>query len=510
MKIGFRRAVIAVGTAVVMLTSVFAGTVVAASTNEITVGASALSVKQGESFDVSVGFEAGDSGASGFQLYLHYDSSKVEAYVPTIDEQNGRYNVGSRFSVITNYDYSSSAVKIVGANLSANNITVDTPLSLVTFRPKAGASGKAAFWIEVEKLVENKDGSMVNTTYTVPTKSNPVYVSIQAPVTTTTTTTTTTAKAVTTTTKITTTTEKITTTPEVTTTTEEITTTPEVTTTTEKVTTTPEVTTTTEKVTTTPEVTTTTEEVTTTPEVTTTTEEVTTTPEVTTTTEKATTNPESTTTSEESVSNQPVAVIGGDEPLYTYSQTDGEYDEAAVEPYCVDLKEYVDDFSVSYNVKVSVSSDGYAKGSVSMNDVDGNWTKHCQNTDTEVWEAENITLDRNDALVFVQLFYVSPGTTFSVERIEVTAVKAEASEPDQEKPEEAEPSENEPVAADGDTTESEKVKDFVDSLPENDKNPQTSDETRSVLVFALIGIEVAAMGMTLFFSDRTKKEKAED
>ncbi len=145
-----------------------------------------------------------------------------------------------------------------------------------------------------------------------------------------------------------------------------------------------------------------------------------------------------------------------------------------------------------------------------MNDVDGNWTKHCQNTDTGVWEAENVTLDRNDALVFVQLFYVSPGTTFSVDKIEVTPYKSEALEPDQEKTEEAEPSESELVTAGGDTTESEKVQDFVDDLPENDKNPQTSDETRSALVFALIGVEVAAMGMTLFFSGQTKKEEAED
>lgn len=533
MNIGFKKAVISIGTAVVMLTSVFAGSVVASSTNEITVSPSASTVKPGESFDVSVGYEAGTNGASGFQLFLHYDNELLDVYVPSSSELGGKYDVGSRFSVITNYSYSEGTVKIVGANMSANNITVDTALSLVTFKAKSGASGTAKIWIDVEKLVENKDGSMVSTSYSAPTVSSPVKIKIAAPTTTTksTTTPTTTTKATTTTTTTTTpttTTTSQTTTPTTTTltSTESVTTTPETTTTTSNSTTTPTTTeaTTTTSATTEAATTTTTQSTTAATTTTTQAEAVTTTtaessvstePETTTTADEMTTTAASSQTAPSQNEDTPAepsedaVLISGDNPLYELSQGADEYDETKVDPYCIDLKDYVSDFDKSYNVKVSISSDGYASGSISMNDVDGNWTKYYQNTDSQIWEAENITLDRNDALVFVQLFYLKENSTFKIEQIEITPYNAGAS--DETTGEVNDTNVQIPQEDIDEGITQDDVQNAVDMMPENDNNPQTSDSSRSVMAVGLVLLEVVAMAATLFaFGKKKEIEEPEE
>ncbi|MBQ4096185.1 MAG: hypothetical protein IJC65_07180 [Oscillospiraceae bacterium] len=533
MNIGFKKAVISIGTAVVMLTSVFAGSVVASSTNEITVSPTVSTVKPGESFDVSVGFEAGDNGASGFQLFLHYDEELLDVYVPTTSELNGKYDSQSRFSVITNYTYGEGVVKIVGANMSANNITVDTALSLVTFSAKDDASGTANVWISVEKLVYNDDGSMVSTPYSAPTSSNPVKIKIAAPTTTTTTTkATTTPTTTTTTTPVTTTTTTpsetttTTTTPsETTTTTTEATkapttsatTTEATTTTTTKATTTPTTTTTTTPVTTT---TTTPSETTTTTTTEATTTEATTTEEVTeaTTTEAATSEtttqqteeqPEVTTTTTENTEteepSEDAVVITDEDPLYELSQGAEEYDETLVDPYCINLKDYVSDFDKSYNVKVSITSDGYATGSISMNDVEGNWTKYYQNTDSEVWEATNITLDKNDALVFVQLFYLKENSTFTIEKIEITPYMAEASDDEVTEEEIVDTNVTIPEEDVEEGVTKEDVEQAVQDMPENDKNPQTSDSSKSVMAVGLVVLELIGMAATLFIFGKKKE-----
>lgn len=533
MNIGFKKAVISIGTAVVMLTSVFAGSVVASSTNEITVSPTVSTVKPGESFDVSVGFEAGDNGASGFQLFLHYDEELLDVYVPTTSELNGKYDSQSRFSVITNYTYGEGVVKIVGANMSANNITVDTALSLVTFSAKDDASGTANVWISVEKLVYNDDGSMVSTPYSAPTSSNPVKIKIAAPTTTTTTTTTPTTSA-TTTEATTTTTTKATTTPTTTSPTTTTTTTPsETTTTTTEATTTPSTTeattTTTTKATTTPTTTTTTTPVTTTTttpsETTTTTTEATTTEATTTeevteatTTEAATSEtttqqteeqPEVTTTTTENTEteepSEDAVVITDEDPLYELSQGAEEYDETLVDPYCINLKDYVSDFDKSYNVKVSITSDGYATGSISMNDVEGNWTKYYQNTDSEVWEATNITLDKNDALVFVQLFYLKENSTFTIEKIEITPYMAEASDDEVTEEEIVDTNVTIPEEDVEEGVTKEDVEQAVQDMPENDKNPQTSDSSKSVMAVGLVVLELIGMAATLFIFGKKKE-----
>lgn len=531
MKISFKKAVISIGTAIVMVTSVFAGTVVAATTNEITVQPSAFSVNAGEAFDVSVGFKAGDNGAAGFQLNLHYDSNKLDVYVPTEAEiQGGKYNyqvMGSRFLVTTNYSYSDGVVRIVGVNGSGNNIIVDTPLSIVTFIPKEGASGKAAFWVEVEKLSESKkNGEFVSSSYSAPSASSPVYVNLLAPATVTETTTTTTQA---TTTTSTTTTTTSTTTAEVTTTPKPVTTTPAPTTT-EAVTTTEKSDITTSAPTTTmpqkAEETTsqTTEKTTaasTTPEVTTapitspsvtesnTSSEVTDIPEITTAASSETaavTDSDDTTkpSSNENVTNGGDSVVIEDEaPLYQYSQGASEYNEEEVEPYCVDLKDYIEDFDKPMDIKVSVESDGFANGSISMNDPDGNWVKYYQDTEADVWEAKNVSLDKNDALVFVQLFYLQENSSFAINKIEITPSKADAqTEADEIKDgTENNDADNKETIKKADP---EKIEEIVSEMPENDKNPNTSDSFKGVMAISLVILEVTAMAAVLFFTGRKK------
>ncbi len=530
MKISFKKAVISIGTAIVMVTSVFAGTVVAATTNEITVQPSAFSVKAGEAFDVSVGFKAGDNGAAGFQLNLHYDSQKLDVYVPTDAEiQGGKYNyqvLGSRFLVTTNYSYSDGVVRIVGVNGSGNNIIVDTPLSIVTFIPKKGASGKAAFWIEVEKLSESKkNGEFVSSSYSAPSSSSPVYVDLLAPATATQTTTATTQA--TTTPSTTTTTTTSTTTAEVTTTPKPVTTTPAPTTTEAVTTTEKSETTTASPTTTTPKnadnTTSQTTEKTTIPEVTTApitspevsasdtsaetsdTPEVTNTPEVTTaaavTDKTDATEPSGNVTT--AADNGDAVVIENDEPLYQYSQGASEYNEAEVEPYCVDLKDYIDDFDKPMDIKVSVESDGFANGSISMNDPDGNWVKYYQDTEADVWEAKNVSLDKNDALVFVQLFYLQENSSFAINKIEITPSKADAQTDTEEIKDGTENggSENKETIEKADP---EKIEEIVSEMPENDKNPNTSDSFKSVLAISLVVLEVTAMAAVLFFTGRKK------
>lgn len=530
MKISFKKAVISIGTAIVMVTSVFAGTVVAATTNEITVQPSAFSVNAGEAFDVSVGFKAGDNGAAGFQLNLHYDSNKLDVYVPTEAEiQGGKYNyqvLGSRFLVTTNYSYSDGVVRIVGVNGSGNNIIVDTPLSIVTFIPKEGASGKAAFWVEVEKLSESKkNGEFVSSSYSAPSASSPVYVNLLAPATVTETTTTTTQA---TTTPSTTTTTTSTTTAEVTTpkpvTTTPAPTTTEAVTTTEKsdITTSAPTTTTPQKAEeTTSQTTEKTTAASTTPEVTTapitlpsvtesnTSAEVTDIPEITTAASSETaavTDSDDTTkpSSNENVTNGGDSVVIEDEaPLYQYSQGASEYNEEEVEPYCVDLKDYIEDFDKPMDIKVSVESDGFANGSISMNDPDGNWVKYYQDTEADVWEAKNVSLDKNDALVFVQLFYLQENSSFAINKIEITPSKADAQT-------EADDIKDGTENNDADNKETikkadpEKIEEIVSEMPQNDKNPNTSDSFKGVLAISLVILEVTAMAAVLFFTGRKK------
>ena len=315
-KLKINKMALSVATAFLMLTSIVSTVASASGGNEIKLTSDKNFAQAGDSINVKASLEPDKTGVAGFTIDLHYDPSKVTVYVPTDKESESTYNVGSKFSVITNYVASSGTIKIVGANLTGSNIKDSTDLALATFKVKDGVTGKINYWVEVETMVAEADGGYKSVSYSAPTEGSPLTVSAGEEITTTPATTTTTAsskaEATTTTSKSTTTT----------------------TTTTAKTTTKSEATTTTtaksEKVTTT------------------TTKPV----ETTTTTTTAKSETQTTTTA---TSAQPES-----EPLFTHKQGDTDFNSETSLQFGFKLSDYITDYSQHYNVKVNVKSSGNA------------------------------------------------------------------------------------------------------------------------------------------------------
>lgn len=211
-KIKINKMALSVATAFLMLTSIVSTVASASGGNEIKLTSDKNFAQAGDSINVKASLEPDKTGVAGFTIDLHYDPSKVTVYVPTDEESESTYNVGSKFSVITNYVASSGTIKIVGANLTGSNIKDRTDLALATFKVKDGVTGKINYWVEVETMVAEADGGYKSVSYSAPTEGSPLTVSAGEEITTTPATTTTTAsskaEATTTTSKSTTTTTK--------------------------------------------------------------------------------------------------------------------------------------------------------------------------------------------------------------------------------------------------------------------------------------------------------------
>lgn len=211
-KLKINKMALSVATAFLMLTSIVSTVASASGGNEIKLTSDKNFAQSGDSINVKASLEPDKTGVAGFTIDLHYDPSKVTVYVPTDEESESTYNVGSEFSVITNYVASSSTIKIVGANLTGSNIKDSTDLALATFKVKDGVTGKINYWVEVETMVAEADGGYKSVSYSAPTEGSPLTVSAGEEITTTPATTTTTAsskaEATTTTSKSTTTTTK--------------------------------------------------------------------------------------------------------------------------------------------------------------------------------------------------------------------------------------------------------------------------------------------------------------
>ena len=209
-KIKINKMALSVATAFLMLTSIVSTVASASGGNEIKLTSDKNFAQAGDSINVKASLEPDKTGVAGFTIDLHYDPSKVTVYVPTDEESESTYNVGSKFSVITNYVASSGTIKIVGANLTGSNIKDRTDLALATFKVKDGVTGKINYWVEVETMVAEADGGYKSVSYSAPTEGSPLTVSAGEEITTTPATTTTTAsskaEATTTTSKSTTTT----------------------------------------------------------------------------------------------------------------------------------------------------------------------------------------------------------------------------------------------------------------------------------------------------------------
>lgn len=211
-KLKINKVALSVATAFLMLTSIVSTVASASGGNEIKLTSDKNFAQAGDSINVKASLEPDKTGVAGFTIDLHYDPSKVTVYVPTDKESESTYNVGSKFSVITNYVASSGTIKIVGANLTGSNIKDSTDLALATFKVKDGVTGKINYWVEVETMVAEADGGYKSVSYSAPTEGSPLTVSAGEEITTTPATTTTTAsskaEATTTTSKSTTTTTK--------------------------------------------------------------------------------------------------------------------------------------------------------------------------------------------------------------------------------------------------------------------------------------------------------------
>lgn len=379
-KLKINKIALSVATAFLMLTSIVSTAASASGGNEIKLTSDKNFAQPGDSINVKASLEPDKKGVAGFTIDLHYDPSKVTVYVPSEAESESTYNVGSKFSVITNYVASSGTIKIVGANLTGSNIKDSTDLALATFKVKDGVTGEINYWVEVETMVAEADGGYKSVSYSAPTEGSPLTVSAGEEITTTPATTTTTASSK-----------------------------AEATTTTSKSTTT---TTTTAKTTTKSEATTTTtaksEEVTTT----------TTKPaETTTTTTTAKSETQTTTTA---TSAQPES-----EPLFTHKQGDADFNSETSLQYGFKLSDYITDYSQHYNVKVNVKSSGNASGAIGAL-VDGSWsaqsTKLTGGEETQ-WIYSDLDPSRTSDEVFVQLYYLKANADFQVASVEVTPVK---------------------------------------------------------------------------------------
>lgn len=370
-KLKINKMALSVATAFLMLTSIVSTVASASGGNEIKLTSDKNFAQPGDSINVKASLDPDKTGVAGFTIDLHYDPSKVTVYVPSEAESESTYNVGSKFSVITNYVASSGTIKIVGANLTGSNIKDSTDLALATFKVKDGVTGKINYWVEVETMVAEADGGYKSVSYSAPTEGSPLTVSAGEEITTTPATTTTTASSK-----------------------------AEATTTTSKSTTT--TTTTTAKTTTKSEATTTT-----------TTKPV----ETTTTTTTAKSETQTTTTA---TSAQPES-----EPLFTHKQGDADFNSETSLQFGFKLSDYITDYSQHYNVKVNVKSSGNASGAVGAL-VDGSWSAQSTKLtggEEAQWIYSDLDPSRTSDEVFVQLYYLKANADFQIASVEVTPVK---------------------------------------------------------------------------------------
>lgn len=376
-KLKINKIALSAATAFLMLTSIVSTVASASGGNEIKLTSDKTFAQAGDNINITASLEPDKTGVAGFTIDLHYDPSKVTVYVPTEAESEGAYNVGSKFSVITNYVASSGTVKIVGANLTGSNIKDTTDLALATFKVKDGVSGDINYWIDVQTIVAEADGGYKTVSYSAPTDGSPLAVSageeVTTPATTTTSakseTTTTTSKAATTTTKKTETKSETTTT----------TSSQAVTTTTAKPA--EEVTTTTAK------------------------------------SEKQTSAATTTTTASSTA--QP-----DENPLFTHKQGDTDFNSETFLQYGFNLSDYITDYSKHYNIKVGVKSTGNASGAVGAL-VDGNWSAQSAKLsggETAQWIYSDLDPARTSDEVFLQLYYLKANADFEITSIEVTPV----------------------------------------------------------------------------------------
>ncbi len=156
----FHKRALSAAVALLTLTSAVT-TVNAAQKNKITIECEKSSVSSGESFDVSLNYEPDGNGASGFTIDFHYNSDALTLNIPTDNE----YSSYDGFIIVTNYEYEDGVVRLVGANLNAENVTDYTQLADFSFTVNDGYTGSLSFETSVETLVYTDGEDFVNADY---------------------------------------------------------------------------------------------------------------------------------------------------------------------------------------------------------------------------------------------------------------------------------------------------------------------------------------------------------
>ncbi|GEM_PF-103428 len=172
------RPALAASTAFLMISSIVSMAASASGTNEIKLSSDKISANVGDTINVTASIAPDKAGVAGFTLDLHFDPKDVSVYIPTEDELSSKYDLSGSFTVITNYSASDSYVKIVGANLKGQNVKSESDIALATFTVKDTTDGKADFWVEVETLITESGEDYVSANYSAPTQQKPVAVSV--------------------------------------------------------------------------------------------------------------------------------------------------------------------------------------------------------------------------------------------------------------------------------------------------------------------------------------------
>lgn len=455
-------------TAAAVAATIVTTSISASNANRITVSPSKTSVNPGETVDVMVGYEPGSDGIAAFTVDLRYDSSRLEVYEPTSDELDGKYNVGTKFNYVSfNYTYGDGIVRITGYN--STNLKTKSNLALVTFKVKKDATDSFGFWIDTDTVTTiDGDGSLKDAACTVPTKTSVVKVSVKSAAAQTTTTKTTTAK--TTAKAAAATTTKVVNEPAVPATTSTTPAAPAQTTTAAA-----------------PEA-----------SVQTTTAAV---PETSVqTTEAASEAPVQTTTTGSET--EPVP----EEPVFSYKyEGTGDFEETDEANYSFRLKDFVSDFSKAYNIKISVSASAGLNGAIGFNDADGTWTSESfrfSEAGSDQWTVTNITLDENDDMIFVPIYYMANGAEFKINSITVEEYSTVDMEGDTGTNDVYQPSdetENDVNNVEDETDPSGETPDNAPETPTDDELPKgdAAPDTGGIPVAVLVALPFVMVGMAI-------------
>lgn len=407
------KAAMSASTAFLVLSTIVSAAGNAAQTNEFVISADKDFPDAGDSFNVFVDFLPDVTGAAGFTIDLHYDPEKVS---PNFSDNNGGVISNSDFYIVANYIEEVGIVRLVGANMSGDNITKDSRLLEASFTVLDGAEGELDYWLDVDSLVFFDGKDYVYADFSAPDSDSPYSVSVyEEPVTTTTTTTTTTS------------------------------------------------------VTTEPPITETE------PPVTTTTSESTTTsapavveipdPEETTTTVTEASEPEAPTTQ------ATTTVTEGKSTLFEHSAMS--YDDSVGEEviqYGFNISDYITDYSCTYDVHVKLNTTGYIKGGIGMMDNLGSWGYETFESDAGADEWVFTELDPNKCWdqVFVQIYYLQYGARMEISSIEFVPNAAEIPSLPEQQPDDEKQSD--------DSSQPDSDPGYTPTVPVEQETPDSSDD----------------------------------